>query len=70
MPPPTPLQEDAKYMINVRQYAKYVVKLGDKVSPTDIEEGMRVGVQPQKLTIQVRGRQWVRCADARCEPPI
>ena len=36
--------EDAQYMINVRQIAKYVVGLGDKVSPTDIEEGMRVGV--------------------------
>lgn len=35
---------DAKYMINVRQIAKYVVGLGDKVAPTDIEEGMRVGV--------------------------
>lgn len=36
--------EDAKYMINLRQIAKYVVGLGDRVSPTDIEEGMRVGV--------------------------
>lgn len=36
--------EDAKYMINVRQIAKYVVGLGERVSPTDIEEGMRVGV--------------------------
>jgi 26S proteasome regulatory subunit T1 len=35
---------DAQYMINVRQIAKYVVGIGDKVSPTDIEEGMRVGV--------------------------
>lgn len=39
--------EDAKYMINVRQIAKYVVGLGDRVSPTDIEEGMRVGVDRQ-----------------------
>jgi 26S proteasome regulatory subunit T1 len=36
-------QEDAKYMINVKQIAKFVVGLGDKVAPTDIEEGMRVG---------------------------
>ncbi|KAK6916971.1 AAA ATPase, AAA+ lid domain, partial [Dillenia turbinata] len=36
--------EDAKYVINVKQIAKFVVGLGDKVSPTDIEEGMRVGV--------------------------
>jgi putative N-acetylmannosamine-6-phosphate epimerase len=35
--------DDAKYMINLRQYAKFVVALGDKVAPTDVEEGMRVG---------------------------
>jgi 26S proteasome regulatory subunit T1 len=39
-----PGTEDAKYMINVRQIAKYVVGLAERVSPTDIEEGMRVGV--------------------------
>ena len=31
------------YVINVKQIAKFVVGLGDKVSPTDVEEGMRVG---------------------------
>jgi 26S proteasome regulatory subunit T1 len=36
--------ENAKYMINVKQIAKFVVALGDNVSPMDIEEGMRVGV--------------------------
>merc|ERR1711966_489630 len=36
--------DDAKYMINVKQIAKFVVALGDNVSPMDIEEGMRVGV--------------------------
>lgn len=52
-------QDDAKYVINVKQIAKvrctgaqptflqhvlqFVVGLGDKVAPTDIEEGMRVG---------------------------
>jgi 26S proteasome regulatory subunit T1 len=36
--------EDTKYVINIRQIAKFVVGLGDKVSPTDIDEGMRVGV--------------------------
>lgn len=30
-------------MINVKQFAKFVVDLGDQVAPTDIEEGMRVG---------------------------
>lgn len=33
----------AKYVINLKQIAKFVVGLGDDVSPTDIEEGMRVG---------------------------
>ncbi len=33
--------------------AKFVVKLHDKVSPTDIEEGMRVGVDRAKYTIQM-----------------
>ena len=47
-------QEDAKYVINVRQIAKYVVGLGDRVSATDIEEGMRCGVDRQnKMQIQI-----------------
>jgi ATP-dependent 26S proteasome regulatory subunit len=35
--------EDPKYVINVKQIAKFVVELVRHVSPTDIEEGMRVG---------------------------
>mmetsp|Transcript_39168 Transcript_39168/g.76583 ORF Transcript_39168/g.76583 Transcript_39168/m.76583 type:complete len:436 (-) Transcript_39168:367-1674(-) len=46
-------QEDAKYMINVKQIAKFVVGLGDRVAPTDIEEGMRVGVDRTKYQIQI-----------------
>ncbi len=42
-----------RYVINVRQIAKFVVGLGQKVSPTDIEEGMRVGVDRTKYFIQV-----------------
>jgi len=49
-----PGQDDAKYVINVKQIAKFVVGLGDKVSPTDIEEGMRVGVDRTKYSIQAR----------------
>merc|ERR1711879_17854 len=45
--------EDAKYMINIKQIAKYVVGLGDNVAPTDIQEGMRVGVDRTKYQIQV-----------------
>ncbi|XP_058103545.1 26S proteasome regulatory subunit 7A-like [Magnolia sinica] len=40
--------EDAKYVINVKQIAKFVVGLGNKVSPIDIEEGMHVGVDRNK----------------------
>jgi len=36
-------EDKSKYVINVKQIAKFVVKLGERVSPTDIEEGMRVG---------------------------
>ena len=35
--------EQDKYVINIKQMAKFVVGLGEKVSPTDIEEGMRIG---------------------------
>ncbi|KAI3643233.1 hypothetical protein MP228_012788 [Amoeboaphelidium protococcarum] len=45
--------EDAKYLINLKQMAKFVVALGDKVAPTDIEEGMRVGVDRHKYQIQI-----------------
>lgn len=46
-------EDDAKYVINVKQIAKFVVGLGDKVAPTDIEEGMRVGVDRNKYQIQI-----------------
>lgn len=42
-----------KYVINVKQIAKFVVALGEEVSPTDIEEGMRVGVDRQKYSIML-----------------
>jgi len=48
-----PRTEDAKYMITIKQIAKFVVALGDKVAPTDIEEGMRVGVDRNKYQIQL-----------------
>ena len=35
--------EQDKYVINIKQIAKFVVSLGERVAPTDIEEGMRVG---------------------------
>merc|ERR1712038_1213044 len=42
-----------KYVINVKQIAKFVVGLGEEVAPTDIEEGMRVGVDRTKYSIQI-----------------
>ena len=44
--------DKSKYVINVKQIAKFVVKLGERVSPTDIEEGMRVGynLPPESYT--------------------
>merc|ERR1719310_525855 len=44
-------QGQAKYIINIKQFAKFVVELAKKVSPTDIEEGMRVGVDRGKYQI-------------------
>ncbi|GFR07895.1 26S proteasome regulatory subunit 7 [Trichonephila clavata] len=40
--------DDPKYIINVKQFAKFVVDLADSVAPTDIEEGMRVEVDRNK----------------------
>jgi len=43
----------SKYMIYIRQFAKFVVDISKKLSPTDIEEGMRVGVDRSKYQIQI-----------------
>ena len=48
-----PRTDDAKYMITIKQIAKFVVGLGEKVVDTDVEEGMRVGVDRQKYSIQL-----------------
>lgn len=48
-----PNTDEAKYIINIRQIAKFVVGLGEKASPTDIDEGMRVGVDRVKYSIQL-----------------
>jgi len=46
-------QDETKHIINVRQIAKFVVGLGENVAPTDIEEGMRVGVDRTKYQIRI-----------------
>ena len=38
-----PESDDPKYIINVKQFAKFVVNLHKNLAPTDVEEGMRVG---------------------------
>merc|ERR1719171_2312749 len=48
-----PGSDEAKYIISLRQIAKFVVGLGEKVSATDVEEGMRVGVDRTKFAIQI-----------------
>ena len=45
--------DDPKYIINVKQFAKFVVDLADSVAPADIEEGMRVGVDRNKYQIHI-----------------
>ncbi|KAL7753140.1 26S proteasome regulatory subunit 7 [Sorochytrium milnesiophthora] len=50
--------DQAKYVINVKQIAKFVVGLSDRIAPTDVEEGMRVGapldsVDRTKYQIQI-----------------
>ncbi|PCH38305.1 26S proteasome subunit P45 [Wolfiporia cocos MD-104 SS10] len=45
--------EQDKYVINLRQIAKFVVSLNDRVAPTDIEEGMRVGVDRNRYQIMI-----------------
>jgi 26S proteasome regulatory subunit T1 len=37
--------EDAKYVVHLKHMGKYVVGLDEKLAPTDVEEGMRVGTQ-------------------------
>ncbi|WVN89916.1 uncharacterized protein L203_105146 [Cryptococcus depauperatus CBS 7841] len=42
-----------RYVISIKQVAKFVVGLGDQVSPTDVEEGMRVGVDQVTYKIMI-----------------
>ncbi|CCW65552.1 unnamed protein product [Phytomonas sp. EM1] len=46
-------QENARYVVRIRDHANYVVKLGDRVAPEDIEESMRVGIHMGYSKIQI-----------------
>ncbi|XP_031118508.1 26S proteasome regulatory subunit 7-like [Ipomoea triloba] len=48
-----PNSKDTRYLINFHGPRHYVVGLGDTVPPTDIEEGMRVGVDRRTYKIMV-----------------
>jgi 26S proteasome regulatory subunit T1 len=37
--------EDAKYIVHLKHMGKFVVGLDEKLAPTDVEEGMRVGTE-------------------------
>ena len=45
--------DHTRYIIHIRQNAKYVVDLNDQLSPTDVEEVMRVGVDKKKYRISL-----------------
>ena len=46
-------QDDAKYVISFKNVGKFVVGLHEKVAPSDVEEGMRVGVDRAKYSIHI-----------------
>jgi 26S proteasome regulatory subunit T1 len=45
--------EQPKFVIDMPRMGKFVVGLGDRLAPTDVEEGMRVGIDQQRLRIQL-----------------
>jgi 26S proteasome regulatory subunit T1 len=45
--------DHTRYMIHLKKVAKYVVELNDQLSPTDVEEGMRIGVDRKKYKISL-----------------
>ena len=48
-----PNTDHSRYIVNIRHNAKYVVELNEQLSPTDVEEGMRVGVDKKKYKISL-----------------
>ena len=48
-----PNTDHTRYIVNIRHNAKYVVELNEQLSPTDVEEGMRVGVDKKKYKISL-----------------
>jgi 26S proteasome regulatory subunit T1 len=48
---PTTPEEQPKYIVHIRQIARYVMDLHKDLPPTDVEEGMRVGVEKKKYQV-------------------
>jgi len=48
-----PNTDHSRYVIHIRQMAKYVVDIHENLSPTDVEEGMRVGIEKKKYKISL-----------------
>ena len=45
--------ENLKFVIHIKHTGKFLVGLGERVSPTDINEGVRIGVDRSKYQIQI-----------------
>ena len=45
--------ENLKFVIHIKHTGKFLVGLGEKISPTDLNEGVRVGVDRSKYQIQI-----------------
>lgn len=46
-------KDQVNCIVYVKHSGKFVVNIGEKLSPTDIEEGMRVGIDRSKYQIQI-----------------
>ena len=47
------IQDKDSFLIHLNNIGKFVVKIGDEVSPTDIDEGNRIAVDRSKYQIQI-----------------
>jgi 26S proteasome regulatory subunit T1 len=45
--------ENLKFVIHIKHTGKFLVSLGERVSPTDLNEGVRIGVDRSKYQIQI-----------------
>jgi len=47
------IKDKDNFLIHLNNIGKFVVKIGDEVSPTDIDEGNRIAVDRSKYQIQI-----------------